>query len=37
MCYKAVVPDNYGNQRMCNQAVDNYVDALEHVTECFRF
>ena len=21
---------------MCNQAVDNYVDALEYVPECFK-
>ena len=29
------VPDCYKNQGMCNEAVDNYPDALEFVYECF--
>ena len=45
MCDKAVVEkggtlkfvsDNYKNQTMCNQAVDNYVDALECDPKCFK-
>ena len=45
MCNKAtvenggtlkLVPDNYKSQKMCNQVVDNYVDALEYVFECFK-
>ena len=40
MCNEAVVenggaskfvPDNYKNQKMCNQTVNNYADALEYV------
>ena len=31
-----VVLGNYKNQKMCYQAVDNYVDALEYVSECFK-
>ena len=30
------VPNNYKNQKLCNQAIDNYVDALEYVPNCFR-
>ena len=30
------VLDNYKNKKMCNQAVDNYVDALEYVPECVK-
>ena len=42
MCNKTVIenggtskyfPDNYKNQKMCNQAVDNYVDALKYILE----
>ena len=41
MCNKAIVrnggsltfvPDSYKNQKMCNQAVDNCVEALEYVS-----
>ena len=30
------VPDIYKNKKMCNEVVDNYVDALEYVPECLK-
>ena len=45
MCNKSIVengetlkfvPDNYKNQKMGSQAVDNYVDVLESVPKCFK-
>ena len=30
------IPDCYKDQKMCNQAVNNYVHALEFVSECCR-
>ena len=29
------VPDWHKTQKMCNKAVDGYVDMLEYVAECF--
>ena len=45
MCNEAVVEndgtlkfvsDNYRNQKSGNQAVDNYVEPLEYVSQCFK-
>ena len=30
------VPDCYKNQKLCNQAADNYVHALEFVPKCYK-
>ena len=45
MCDKAILendgtlksaPDCYKNEEMCNKAADNYLHALEFVTECYK-
>ena len=30
------VPDGYKNQKMCNQAVNNYAHILEFVSYCYK-
>ena len=30
------VPDCYKNKKLCNEAVDNYVHALEFVPDCYK-
>ena len=30
------VCDNYKYQKLCNQAVEKYVDALKYAAECFK-